>query len=126
MLRAMPFRDDDAPRTPTAIDPLTRFSELFAALDAGRGFMGDRAPLRLAAVTLVTTPGDAGQLAAQVRTRDAVLEPHYGGWTSSVPASVRLVLAAALVRVCPAVATLCHVAGPRSKWTAFWFAAQAR
>lgn len=77
---------------------MSRFGELFAAFDAGRKLLGDRAPLRLAAVTLVATPGDATELAARVRARADELEPHYGGWTSSMAAAVRLVLAAALVR----------------------------
>ena len=95
----MPFRDDAVPPpTRAAIDPLARFGELFAAFDAGRGFWGDLAPLRLAAASLVTTPGDAAELAARVRARDTELAPHYGGWTSSVADSVRLVLAATLVR----------------------------
>jgi hypothetical protein len=95
----MPFRDDaEPPRTLAAIDPLARFGELFAAFDAGRGFWGDRAPLRLAAASLVMTQGDASELAARVRARDAELKPHYGGWTSSIADAVRLVLAATLVR----------------------------
>jgi hypothetical protein len=95
----MPFRDDAAPpHIPRAIDPLARFGELFAAFDAKRGFWGDRAPLRIASVALVTTPGDATELAARVRARYDELAPHYGGWTSSVADAVRLVLAATLVR----------------------------
>lgn len=94
----MPFRDDELGPS-LAIDPLARVRDLYAALDAGRGFLGDRAPLRLSAVTLLTTPGEAVELAARVRACAAELEPHYGGWTSSVSSSIRLVLAAALVRV---------------------------
>lgn len=98
----MPFRDDTRPSAP-AVDPLVRFTELFAAFDAGRGMFGDRAPLRLAAVTLVTTPGPAAIVAERVRQLDEELKPHYG-WTSSVDASMRLVLAAALVRAGESVA----------------------
>jgi len=96
----MPFRDDRAnSQSSSAIDPLARFAELFTAFDAGRKLLGDRAPLRLAAVTLVATPGDATELAARVRARAAELDPHYGGWTSSMADAVRIVLAATLVRV---------------------------
>ncbi|HWB75353.1 MAG TPA: DUF4003 family protein [Nannocystaceae bacterium] len=91
----MPFRDESEPRR-AAIDPFARFTELFAALDAERGYFGDLAPLRLAAIALVTTPGDAVELAAQVRARAAELAPHYSGW--SISQSVRLVLAVILVR----------------------------
>ena len=48
-------------------------------------------------MTLVTTSGPAEIVAARVRERDAELKPHFG-WTSGVDASMRLVLAAALVR----------------------------
>ena len=52
----MPFRDDEthAPGI-AALDPLVRFGEPFAALDAGRRMFGDRAPLRLAASVLEAT-----------------------------------------------------------------------
>lgn len=93
----MPFRDQHAP-TPTGFDPLHRFAELCNAFEAERGMFGDRAPLRLAAVSLVLTPGPADELAAHVRTVGSHLDAIYGGWTSSIDASLRLVLAAALVR----------------------------
>ena len=99
----MPFRDDTTPVL-TAADPLDRFRALHAAFDAERGVFGDRTPLRLAAVTLLTVPGDAVQLAARVRATDAELAPHYG-WTSSVDRSLRLVLAATLVRTGESVAS---------------------
>jgi hypothetical protein len=99
----MPFRDETTP-SPTATDPLTRFQAFYAALDAERGLFGDRSPLRLVAVTLGTVPGDVAQLVARVRATDAELAPHYG-WTSSVDRSVRMVLAAALVRTDESVAS---------------------
>lgn len=92
----MPFRGDTTPSQPT-IDPLDRFRALYAALDHERGIFGDRAPLRLVAVTLVTVPDDVGPLVARVRATDAELASHFG-WTSSVDRSVRMVLAASLVR----------------------------
>jgi hypothetical protein len=99
----MPFRDETTP-SPAALDPLARFQALYTAFDAERGFFGDRVPLRLAAITLVTVPGDAGQLVARVRATDAELAPHYG-WTSSVDRSLRMVLAATLVRTGESVAS---------------------
>lgn len=99
----MPFRDDTSP-SPAATDPLVRFQALSAAFDAERGLFGDHAPLRLAAVTLVTVPGDAAQLVARVRATDAELAPHYG-WTSGVDGGVRMVLAATLVRTGESVAS---------------------
>ncbi|MBC8069530.1 MAG: DUF4003 family protein [Deltaproteobacteria bacterium] len=99
----MPFRDD-APSRPAVIEPLVRFGQLYAALDAGRGTLGDRAPLRLAAVTLIGVPGETDELVARVRAADAELAPSFG-WTSSVDSSVRMVLAAALVRTGESVAS---------------------
>jgi len=99
----MPFRDELVPVSPTT-DPLARFRALHAAFDAERGIFGDRTPLRLAAVTLVTVPGDAVGLVARVRAADAELAPHYG-WTSSIDRSLRLVLAATLVRTAESVAS---------------------
>lgn len=99
----MPFRDDTTP-SPAATDPLVRFQALYSAFDAERGLFGDRAPLRLAAVALVTVPGDVAQLVARVRATDAELAPHYG-WTSSVDSGVRMVLAATLVRTGESVAS---------------------
>jgi hypothetical protein len=100
---SMPFRDHTTP-SPAGTDPLTRFQALYAAFDAERGLFGDHAPLRLAAVTLVTVPGDVAQLVARVRATDAELAPRYG-WTSSVDSGVRMVLAATLVRTGESVAS---------------------
>lgn len=99
----MPFRDDTTP-LPAATDPLVRFQALYSAFDAERGLFGDHAPLRLAAVTLVTVPGDVAPLVARVRATDAELAPHYG-WTSGVDSGVRMVLAATLVRTGDSVAS---------------------
>jgi hypothetical protein len=97
MLARMSFRGHDSEAPAAAADPLARFLELHACFDRDRGTFGDRVPLRLAAVTLVPTQGDPAELVARVRARDAELAPHFG-WFSSVDKSVRLVLAAALVR----------------------------
>ncbi|HET6583788.1 MAG TPA: DUF4003 family protein [Nannocystaceae bacterium] len=101
----MSFRGHDSSVVPEpAVDPLTRFLALHGALDEGRGMFGDRVPLRLAAVTLITTPGAPAELVARVRACDAELAPHFG-WLSDLTAPVRLVLAAALVRVDESVPT---------------------
>lgn len=94
----MPFRSDE----PTASvyapsDPLARFSDIHAALDSERRWLGDRVPLRMAAVCLITTPGDAGALAAATRQQDAALHARLG-WLTSVDASVRMLIAAQMVK----------------------------
>ncbi len=96
----MPFRSDAAP-PPTAFhapaDPLARYRELYAALAEPASWLSDKVPLRLAAVCLLTTPGDAALLAASLRRRDADLRVRLG-WLSSVAPSVRLLLSAQMVK----------------------------
>lgn len=94
----MPFRSpEEGPGIAVPSDPLARFDELLTALDGGRGWMQDRAAIRLAAITLIITPGNAGRLAATVRSAAAVLDERLG-WFSGVDESVRLVIAAQLVK----------------------------
>ena len=64
----MPFRSDEPTASVyTPSDTLARFSDIHTALDSERGWLGDRVPLRMAAVCLITTPGEAGALAAATR-----------------------------------------------------------
>ncbi|MCY1060344.1 DUF4003 family protein [Nannocystis sp. SCPEA4] len=94
----MPFRSiDGEPGFTVPADPLARFDELLTALDAGRGWMQDKVAIRLAAITLLVTPGDAKRIAASTRTASAVLGERLG-WFSGVDESVRLVIAAQLVK----------------------------
>lgn len=48
-------------------DPLTRFVEIFEALEVGRGWWESPTLLRHSALALTTIPGDARELAARVR-----------------------------------------------------------
>lgn len=94
----MPYRSpEEGPGIAVPTDPLARFEELLTALDAGRGWMHDKITVRLAAVTLLVTPGHAGRLAATVRAASAVLDERLG-WFSGVDESVRLVIAAQLIK----------------------------
>lgn len=95
----MPFRapEDEAPGLELPADPLAHFEVLLTALDAGRGWLQDRVALRLAAIALLITPGDPGRLAATTRSVAAVLKERLG-WFSGVDESVRLVIAAQLVK----------------------------
>jgi hypothetical protein len=90
----MPFRDDETPREQT-LDPLARFAELYAALEAHRRVLQDRVPLRLAAICLLTTPGPADQLALATRRIDAALDRRIS-WYHAFSESVRIVIAAQL------------------------------
>ncbi|HEY0139116.1 MAG TPA: DUF4003 family protein [Nannocystis sp.] len=95
----MPFRSDD--HAPTGVyvpaDPLARFAEIHAALDSERKWHGDKIPLRLAAVCLITTPGEPAQLASATRRRDADLRSGLG-WLSNVTGAVRMLIAAQMVK----------------------------
>ncbi|WP_434420159.1 DUF4003 family protein [Nannocystis pusilla] len=94
----MPFRNlDGDPGFAVPADPLARFDELLTALDAGRGWMQDKVAIRLAAINLLVTPGDAKRLAASTRTGSAILGERLRGF-SRVDESVRLVIAAQLVK----------------------------
>jgi len=94
----VPFRSDEpSPRLYTPADPLARFAELHAALAGGRGWLRDHVPLRLAAVCLLTTPGDAAALADATRAQDAALRARLG-WTTGVDAGLRLLIAAQVVK----------------------------
>jgi hypothetical protein len=71
--------------------------ELLKAMEAGRGMLQDKLPLRYAAVTLLTTQGDPEALARAVESRAAELDAGFG-WTSMVTSPIRLLLAAQLVK----------------------------
>lgn len=92
----MAFRDQhEAPAL--SDDPFDRFQALFAELDRSSGLLTDRVPLRLAAINLVTVPGDAAALAAQFYAHDAALARRLG-WLTTTDPSVRRVIAAHLVK----------------------------
>lgn len=94
----MPFRSDErAPTSDIAADPLARFAEIHAALASERKWYSDHVPLRLAAVCLITTPGDAVTLADATREQDAALRAQLG-WLSSIDPAVRMLIAAQMVK----------------------------
>jgi hypothetical protein len=95
----MAFRSD--PRAPSGgqflADPLARFRELFAALDQPSRMWTDRVPLRLAAINLITVPGDPEQIAGEFYTCDADLAGRLGMFTGTDPA-VRRVISSQLLK----------------------------
>lgn len=77
-------------------DPLARFCDLYAALNAERGWWNDASPLRFAAVAALSCPGDAGAVAAAIRgTADALKAE--SGWFGTLTSQLRFVVAALLV-----------------------------
>jgi hypothetical protein len=93
----MPFRGHDAEQPEHLHDPVARFFEYEAALEAGRGLLGDRTSLRLAAVGLVLTPGDPVQVVAKLRAIEAQLQQRLT-WTSGIPSQLHVMFAAVLLR----------------------------
>jgi hypothetical protein len=93
----MPFRGHDGQALAHLQDPLARFFELEAALDAERGFFGDHVPLRLAAANLVLSPGEAVEIAAQVRASAELLRKQLSVF-SDVVSSIQLLVSAVLLQ----------------------------
>jgi hypothetical protein len=95
----MPFRggNDEGPTALVPADPFARFMDLHEALEAKRGIFGDKVAQRFAAVSLLSTPGAATQLAEALRERNATLVGRLGR-LSSIDASMRLLIAANLVK----------------------------
>jgi hypothetical protein len=94
----VPFRGSTGearPYLPT--DPFARFVALQEALTADAGWLADRTPMRLAAVTLLTTPGQPQELKQRLEALDAGLSEQLG-WLSGVAGPVRLVLSALLLK----------------------------
>ncbi|MBI5366846.1 MAG: DUF4003 family protein [Planctomycetes bacterium] len=78
-------------------DPLARFRDLFAALEARRGWFEGDSPLRFAALTLATTKGSADTLAADVRECAARIAKA-SRWWSPLTGDLRFLISAILLR----------------------------
>ncbi len=77
-------------------DPLSRFRELYDALNAERGWWSDASPLRFAAVSALTCPGDPATVAAAIRrTADEIKAE--SGWFGALNSQLRFIVAALLV-----------------------------
>lgn len=92
----MAFRDQHGPG-PVSVDPIVRYLEIYGALKDTGGWFQDSVAMRFAAVVLLGTEGDASTLAATVRRYDQQMSDRLG-WFSNVGQSIRLVLAANLLK----------------------------
>lgn len=97
MLHRMPFRGHDGQALAHLQDPLSRFFEIEAAFEAERGFWGDRVPLRLVAANLVLSPGEAVEIAVQVRAGAEQLRKRLSFISEILPA-MQLLIAAVLLQ----------------------------
>ena len=78
-------------------DPLGRFEDLYAALNAERGWWSEAASLRFAAMAAVTCPGEPSDVACAIRAvADGIKER--AGWFASVRSPLRFILSALLVQ----------------------------
>jgi hypothetical protein len=78
-------------------DPGVRFAELYEALEEHRGMFGDVNSVRYAALTAVTIPGAATDVAAAIRkTADALRDQC--GWFDALRGSLRFIVSAILVQ----------------------------
>jgi hypothetical protein len=91
----VPFRDPN-PAALARVDPLERFFALEAALEAGRGLLGDRSSIRLAAALLVRLEGEPDELAAGVRATHERLTKA-ASWLPTVATPLWLLVAGVLV-----------------------------
>lgn len=94
----MPFRSTSEPPAPEGpSDPFARFVELYEALEHGKGYFADRVPLRFAACTLITTPGDAREIVERIEATDAAIRARLPMFNWFY-APLRLMAAAMLVK----------------------------
>jgi len=77
-------------------DPVSRFRQIYDALNAERGWFGEASPLRFAAVTAITCPGDAREVAAAIRKTAEDIK-HESGWFGALNSNLRFIVGAMLV-----------------------------
>lgn len=93
----MAFRGFESDGPEFLRDPLARFRALDEAFEAERTLFAGRAPQRLAAVNLVTTPGDPVELATAVRRIADRFEARVG-FGMAAPPLVPMVIGAIVLR----------------------------
>lgn len=77
-------------------DPVSRFREIYDALNEDRGWWGDASSLRFSAVTALTCPGDARKVAAAIRESADEIKAE-SGWFGPLNSRLRFIVGAMLV-----------------------------
>ena len=85
---------DQPPHLPA--DPLSRFRDLYGALNAERGWFGDPSSLRFAAMTAVTCKGSPVEVASAIRSMAEEIK-QLSGWFGELNSSLRFIVSAILV-----------------------------
>ena len=78
-------------------DPLARFTAIYAALNAERSWRESASPLRFAALTAVTCPGEPQEVAEAIRDMAAAVKER-AGWFGQLRSPLRFILSAMLVQ----------------------------
>jgi hypothetical protein len=77
-------------------DPLSRFVDLYHALDADRGWLGDASSLRFAAISALTVPGEPAPIAKAIREIADEIKDR-SGWFGSLNSPLRFIVATMLL-----------------------------
>ncbi|MCB9754061.1 MAG: DUF4003 family protein [Myxococcales bacterium] len=96
----MPHRSappDASQRFRVPADPMARFIEIYAALEADRGFWEDPTALRFAAISMLTNRAPATAVAEGIRATAEELR-HRVGWFSELRSPLRFILSAMLLQ----------------------------
>ena len=78
-------------------DPLARFTAIYGALNAERSWRESASPLRFAALTAVTCPGEPHEVAEAIRDMAAAVREQ-AGWFGQLRSPLRFILSAMLVQ----------------------------
>ncbi len=76
-------------------DPVARFREIYDALNAERGWWSDASSLRFSAVTAITCPGDARDVASAIRRAADEIKDE-SGWFGTLNSNLRFIVGAML------------------------------
>ncbi|MDP6356255.1 MAG: DUF4003 family protein [Planctomycetota bacterium] len=77
-------------------DPLSRFIDIYEALDSERGWGSDASPLRFAALTAACCPGHPADVASEIRhISDRIKD--LSGWFGELNSSLRFIISAILL-----------------------------
>ncbi|MFC1851806.1 DUF4003 family protein [candidate division CSSED10-310 bacterium] len=77
-------------------DPMVRFREIYDALNTQRGFWGDSTPLRFAALTALSCPGSAVQVATDIIWTAREIKER-SGWFGTLNSPLRFIVSAMLL-----------------------------
>jgi hypothetical protein len=78
------------------LDPLTRFCDIYNALNVKRGLLGDASSLRFTAMSAVICEGEPAEIAAEIRRTAEEIKAE-SGWFGDLKSPLRFIVSAILV-----------------------------